>query len=170
MEALTKYSLADWVYGIGASVIGAILFAAFVFVVRWSWRWLRGFSAQYRRDDQKNRIIKIFVYRRYLKGENVIALSRGHFFVISRCLQLFIAGFVLGAMGFIISWFVGTQLPFLMFGALAVWLFVEAASWLDPAWSEKALDCVDDQALLAAAAILSETPDEVRKQVTRSDA
>ena len=170
MDTIAKYSLVDWVYGVGASLIAAILFAAFVFALRWFWRWLRSFSSQYRRDDQKNRIIKIFVYRRYLKAENVLSLSRGHFFVLSRCLQMLILGILFAAMGVILSWLMSTQLPLLMFMCLAVWMLVEAASWLDPRWSGKALDNVDEQALSEAAAILSETSDEVRNQVTQPDA
>ncbi len=170
METLTKYSLADWIYGVGASLIAAVLFAAIVFALRWLWRWLRSFSSQYRRDDQKNRIIKIFVYRRYLKAENLLSLSRGHFFVLSRCLQMLIAGILIAAMGAILSWFMGIQLPLLMFTALAVWMLVEAVSWLDPRWSAKEVTNLDDQALTEAAAVLGETPEEVRKHVTQPDA
>ena len=170
METLTKYSLADWIYAVGTSLIAAVLFAAIVFALRWLWRWLRSFSSQYRRDDQKNRIIKIFVYRRYLKAENLLSLSRGHFFVLSSCLQMLIAGILIAAMGAILSWFMGIQLPLLMFAALAVWMLVEAVSWLDPRWSAKEVTNLDDQALTEAAAVLGETPEEVRKHVTQPDA
>jgi membrane protein implicated in regulation of membrane protease activity len=170
MDTIAKYSLADWIYGVAVSLIGAIVFAGLVLALRWLWRWLRSFSSQYRRDDQKNRIIKIFVYRRYLKAKNAISLSRGHFFVISHCLQLFILGALLVAMGLILSWVMSMQLPLFMFIGLAIWMFVEAVSWLDPRWSAKALENVDEQALSEAAAILSETVDEVRKQVTQPDA
>jgi hypothetical protein len=170
VDTIAKYSLADWVYGVGASLIAAILFAAFVFAIRWFWRWLRSFSSQYRRDDQKNRIIKIFVHRRYLKAKNALSLSRAYFFVISRCLQMLILGIIFVAMGFILSWLMNMQLPLLMFTGLAVWMFVEAVSWLDPRWSGKALETVDEQALSEAAVILSETPDEVRNQVTQHNA
>ncbi len=166
MDTIAKYSLADWVYNIGASLIAAILLAALGFALRWSWRWLRSFSSQYRRDDQKNRIIKIFVHRRYLKAKSVLSLSRAYFFVISRCLQMLILGIIFLAMGFILSWLMNMQLPLLLFTGMAVWMFVESVSWLDPRWTRKVLDNVDEQALLEAAAILSETPDEVRNQVS----
>lgn len=179
MEFLAKYSLADWVYGIGTSLIAAVLFAVFVFGLRWLWRWMRNFSAEYRRTDQRDRIIKIFVYRHYIKGANVLSLSRGHFFVISRCLGSFIAGVVIIAMGFILSWLMDmlatgplldAKLPLYLFVTLGVWLFIDAASWLDHRWSQKALDHLDEQALSEAAAILSETIDEVRHQVTQPNA
>ena len=170
MDALTKYSLADWIYGVGSSLIAAVLFAAAVFALRWLWRWMRNFSSQYRRDDQRNRIIKIFVYRRYLNARNAVSLSRGHFFIISRCLQMFISGVLFIAMGLVLSWLMSMQVPLFMFTGLAIWMFVEAASWLDPRWSGKALGNIDEQALSEAAAILSESTDEVRNQVTQPDA
>ena len=170
MDALTKYSLADWIYGVAASLIAAVLFAAAVFVLRWLWRWMRSFSSQYRREDQRNRIIKIFIYRRYLKARNAVSLSRGHFYIISRCLQMFISGVVFLAMGILFSVLMNQLVPLLMFTGLAIWMFVEAASWLDPRWSGKALGDIDEQALSEAAAVLSEDPDEVRNQVTQPDA
>lgn len=100
----------------------------------------------------------------------MLSLSRGHFFVISRCLQMFILGILFVAMGFILGWVMNMQLPLLMFTGFAVWMFVEAVSWLDPRWSGRTLDNIDEQALSEAAAILSETPDEVRNQVTQRNA
>lgn len=83
---------------------------------------------------------------------------------------MLISGIIFVAMGFILSRLMSMELPLLMFTGLAVWMFVEAVSWLDPRWSGKALENVDEQALSEAAVILSETPDEVRNQVTQHDA
>jgi hypothetical protein len=46
-------------------------------------------------------------------------------------------------------------------------MFVEAGSWLDARWTQRSLDNLDDQALADAAAILRETPDEVRSHVVQ---
>ena len=83
---------------------------------------------------------------------------------------MFISGVVVAAMGVVLSWLMSTQLPLYMFTGLAIWMFVEAISWLDPRWSGESLEKLDEQALSEAAAILSETPDEVRNQVTQPDA
>jgi len=167
MQSLTKYSLGDWVYGVVASLIAAVIFAAIVFMLRWIWHWMRNFSAEYRRSDQTARIIKIFVYRRYIQRANVYSLSRGQFFVISRCLQMFIVGVIFVGMGSFISWITDSRIAFYLFLALAVWMFVEAGSWLDARWTQRSLDNLDDQALADAAAILGETPDEVRSHVVQ---
>jgi hypothetical protein len=165
MQSLTKYSLGDWIYGVVASLIAAVIFAAIVFMLRWIWHWMRNFSAEYRRSDQTARIIKIFVYRRYIQRANVYSLSRGQFFVISRCLQMFIVGVIFVGMGSFISWITDIRIAFYLFLALAVWMFVEAGSWLDARWTQRSLDNLDEQALADAAAILGETPDEVRSHV-----
>ena len=165
MQSLTKYSVGDWIYGVVASLIAAVIFAAVVFILRWIWHWIRNFSVEYRRSDQTARIIKIFVYRRYIQRANVCSLSRGQFFVISRCLQMFIVGVIFVAMGSFISWITDIHIAFYLFVGLAVWMFVEAASWLDARWTQRSLDNLDEQALADAAAILGETPDEVRSHV-----
>jgi hypothetical protein len=167
MQSLTKYSLEDWIYGVVASLIAAVIFAAIVFMLRWIWHWMRNFSAEYRRSDQTARIIKIFVYRRYIQRANVYSLSRGQFFVISRCLQMFIVGVIFVGMGSFISWITDIRIAFYLFLALAVWMFVEAGSWLDARWTQGSLDNLDEQALADAAAILGETPDEVRSHVVQ---
>jgi len=151
-----------------ASLIAAVIFAAVVFILRWIWRWIRNFSAEYRRSDQTARIIKIFVYR-YIQRANVYSLSRGQFFVISRCLQMFIAGVAFVAMGSFISWITDMQIAFYLFLGLAVWMFVEAGSWLDARWTQRSLEHVDEQSLADAAAILGETTDEVRSRVTHQN-
>jgi hypothetical protein len=46
-------------------------------------------------------------------------------------------------------------------------MFVEAGSWLDARWTQRSLTDVDEQALAEAAAILGETPDEVRSHVVQ---
>ena len=99
MHNLTKYSVEDWIYGVVVSLIAAVIFAAVVFLLRWIWRWIRNFSTKARRSDQTARIIKIFVHRRYIQRGNVYSLSRGQFFVITRCIQMFIAGVAFVAMG-----------------------------------------------------------------------
>jgi hypothetical protein len=165
MHSLTKYSVEDWIYGVVASLIAAVIFAAVVFILRWIWHWIRNFSAEYRRSDQTARIIKIFVYRRYIQRANVYSLSRGQFFVISRCLQTFIVGVIFVAMGSIISWITDIHIAFYLFLGLAVWMFVEAASWLDARWTQRSLDHLDERALADAAAILGETAEEVRSHV-----
>jgi hypothetical protein len=167
MQSLTKYSVEDWIYGVVASLIAAVIFAAVVFILRWIWHWIRNFSAEYRRSDQTARIIKIFVYRRYIQRANVYSLSRGQFFVISRCLQMFIVGVIFVAMGSFISWITDIYIALYLFVGLAVWMFVEAASWLDARWTQRSLDNVDEKALADAAAILGETPDEVRSHVVQ---
>ena len=167
MQSLTKYSVGDWIYGVVASLIAAVIFAAVVFILRWIWHWIRNFSAEYRRSDQTARIIKIFVYRRYIQRANVYSLSRGQFFVISRCLQMFIVGVIFVAMGSFISWITDIHIAFYLFVGLAVWMFVEAASWLDARWTQRSLDNVDEKAFADAAAILGETPDEVRSHVVQ---
>jgi hypothetical protein len=167
MQNLTKYSLGDWIYGVIASLIAAVIFAAIVFILRWIWHWMRNFSAEYRRSDQTARIIKIFVYRRYIQRANVYSLSRGQFFVISHCLQMFIVGVIFIGMGSFISWITDIHIAFYLFLALAVWMFVEAGSWLDARWTQRSLDSLDEQALADAAAILGETPDEVRSHVVQ---
>ena len=128
---------------------------------------MRNFSAEYRRSDQTARIIKIFVYRRYIQRANVYSLSTGQFFVISRCLQMFIVGVIFVGMGSFISWITDSRIAFYLFLALAVWMFVEAASWLDARWTQRSLDNLDEKALADAAAILGETPDEVRSHVVQ---
>jgi hypothetical protein len=163
MESLTKYSVGDWIYRVVASLIAAVIFAAVVFILRWIWHWIRNFSAEYRRSDQTARIIKIFVYRRYIQRANVCSLSRGQFFVISRCLQMFIVGVIFVAMGSFISWITDIHIAFYLFVGFAVWMFVEATSWLDARWTQRSLDNVDEKALADAAAILGEAPDEVPK-------
>src|SRR6266403_1852440 len=115
MHSLTKYSIEDWIYGVAASLIAAVIFAAVVFILRWIWHWIRNFSAEYRRSDQTARIIKIFVYRRYIQRANVYSLSRGRFFVISRCLQMFIIGITFVAMGSFISWITDSRIAFYLF-------------------------------------------------------
>ncbi|HXC61879.1 MAG TPA: hypothetical protein VNV63_04320 [Nitrospiria bacterium] len=167
MDILEKYSLADWVYGVVTSLIAAAFFTAIVFTLRWFWGWIRNSSAEYRRTDQRNRIIKIFIYRRYIGAANVFSLSRGHFFVISHCLQSFIAGVAIIAMGAILSWVMNMPIAFYMFLGLAIWMFIDATTWLDTRWSEKALEQLDEQALSEASAILGEPVDEVRNQVTQ---
>ena len=166
MGSFTKYSLGDWIYGVVASLIAAVIFAALIFVFRWIVTWIRNFSAKSRRSDQTARIIKIFVYRRYIQRSNVYSLARGQFFVITRFLQLFTAGVVFVAMGSVISWVASMQIAFYLFLGLAVWLFFEAGSWLDSRWMRRSIDQLDEQALTDAAAILGETVDEVRSQVT----
>ena len=167
MQSLTKYSLGDWIYGVVASLIAAVIFALVIFTLRWIWHWMRNFSAEYRRSDQTARIIKIFVYRRYIHRTNVYSLSRGQFFVISRCLQMFIIAVIFVAMGSFISWVTEIHIAFYLFLGLAVWMFVEAGSWLDARWTQRSLTDVDEQALAEAAAILGETPDEVRSHVVQ---
>ena len=166
MQSLTKYSVGDWIYGVVASLIAAVIFAAVVFILRWIWHWIRNFSAEYRRSDQTAGIIKIFVYRRYIQRANVYSLSRGQFFVISRCLQMFIVGVIFVAMGFFISWITDIHIALHLFVGLAVWMFVEAASWLDARWTQRSLDNLDEQALADAAAILGRHP--MRFEVTLS--
>ena len=62
------------------------------------------------------------------------------------------------------------QIAFYLFLGLAVWMFVEAASWLDARWTQRSLKNLDEQALADAGAILGETADEVRSQVTHQNA
>jgi hypothetical protein len=61
------------------------------------------------------------------------------------------------------------QIAFYLFLGLAVWMFVEAASWLDARWTQRSLEHVDEQSLADAAAILGETTDEVRSHVTHQN-
>ena len=103
------------------------------------------------------------MYRRYIQRANVYSLSRGQFFVISRCLQMFIVGVIFVAMGSFISWITDIHIAFYLFVGFAVWMFVETASWLDARWTQRSLDNVDEKALADAAAILGEAPDEVPK-------
>ena len=103
MTSLSKYSVGDWVYGVAASLIAAVIFAAAVFALRWLWQWLRNYSVEYRRNDQTLRIVKIFVYRCYIQRSNVYSLARGQFFVASRCFQLFIAGVAFVILGALLS-------------------------------------------------------------------
>jgi hypothetical protein len=86
MDSLMKHSPGDWLFGVVSSLIAAAIFAAVLIVLRWLWRWIRNWSAEYRRADQATNIIRIFVYRRYMQNKDVYSLSRGQFFVISRCL------------------------------------------------------------------------------------
>ena len=118
VHSLTKYSIDDWIYNIGASLIAAVIFAAVLYVLRRVWQWIRNFSAEYRRSDQTARIIKIFVYRRYIERGNVYSLSRGQFFVISRCLQMFIIGIIFVAMGSCISWILDIRICLLSISRL----------------------------------------------------
>jgi uncharacterized protein HemY len=76
MSNLTKYSVGDWVYGVATSLIAAVVFAVVVFALRWLWHSIRNFSAEYRRNDQTSRIVKIFVYRRYIQRSNASSLAR----------------------------------------------------------------------------------------------
>ena len=165
MQGLTKYSVDDWIYGVVVSLIAAVIFAGVVFILRWIWHWIRNFSATYRRSDQTAQIIKIFIYRRYIQQANGYSLARGQFFVISRCLQMFILGVIFVAMGSFVGWITDIHIAFYLFLGLAVWTFVDAASWLDTRWTQRSLDNLDEQALADAAAILGETPDEVRSHV-----
>jgi hypothetical protein len=73
-------------------------------------------------------------------------------------------------MGSVLGWITNMSLSFYMFALLGIWLFIDAVSWLDPRWSRMVLDHLDEQALAEAAVILSETTDEVRNQVTQSNA
>ena len=110
------------------------------------------------------------MYRRYMQNKNVYSLSRGQFFVLSRCLTNFIAGIAVVAMGAFLRWVTSMEITFYIFLGLAVWIFVEAASWLDSKWSQKAIEHLDEQALSDAAAILGETVEELRSHVTRGNA
>jgi hypothetical protein len=165
MNSLRKYSLEDWVYGVATSLIAALVFAFVVFACRWLWRWIRNFSAEYRQSDQTSRIVKIFVYRRYIQRTNVYSLSRGQFFILSRCLKIFIGGITVAAMGSFLSWITNMQIPFYLFLGLSVWMFIEAGSWLDTDWSKKSVEHIDEKALSDAAAILGESIEEVRSHV-----
>ena len=166
MNSLMKYSLSEWLFGIVSSLIAAAIFAVVLIVARRLWIWIRNWSAKYRRADQTTRIIRIFVYRSYIKKTDVYSLSRGQFFVITRCLTNFIAGIAVVAMGAFLRWVTGMEIAFYMFLGLAVWIFVEAASWLDPSWSQEAIEHLDEQALSDAAAILGEPIEELRRHVT----
>ena len=70
-------------------------------------------------------------------------------------------------MGATLSWVMGTQLPLFMFTVLAIWLFIEALSWLDPSWSAKTLTGIDEKALAEAAEVLGETAEEVRSHISK---
>ncbi|MEP6637101.1 MAG: hypothetical protein ABJB97_10280 [Acidobacteriota bacterium] len=170
IQSLSKYPFGDWVFGILASLIAAVVFAAVVFLLSWLWRRVRSLSAENRRADETARIIRVFVHRRYLQRANVYSLSRGHFFVITRCIRAFIAGLAIIAMGYVVSQITGIQLAFTTFLGVGVLMFFEAVSWLDTRWSEKVLESVDANALADAAAILGETVDEVRSHVTEQSA
>jgi hypothetical protein len=167
MTSLTKYTAADWVYGVAASLIAAVIFAAVVFALRWLLRWIRNFSVEYRQSDQTTRIVKIFVYRRYIQRSNVYSLARGQFFVASRCFQLFIGGVAFAIMGAFLSWITEMQITLYLFFGLAFWMFVESASWLDTRWTKKSIEHIDEKALSAAAEILGESIEEVRSHVTQ---
>jgi hypothetical protein len=73
-------------------------------------------------------------------------------------------------MGAFLRWVTSMEIAFYMFLGLAVWIFVEAASWLDSKWSQKVIEHLDEQALSDAAAILGETSEELRNHVTRENA
>ena len=66
---------------------------------------------------------------------------------------MFIIGVIFVAMGSFISWITDIHIAFYLFVGLAVWMFVEAASWLDARWTQRSLDNVDEKALADAAAI-----------------
>jgi hypothetical protein len=170
VDSLLKYSPGDWLFGVVSSLIAAAVFASVLIALRWLWRWMRNWSAEYRRADQTTRIIKIFVYRRYIQKTDVYSLTRGQFFVVSSCLKQFIVGIFLVAMGAFLRWVTSLEIPFYMFLGLAVWLFVDAASWLDSRWSQKTIEHLDEQALADAAAILGEPIEELRSYVTRGNA
>ena len=167
MDHLLKRSPGDWLFGVVSSLIAAALFAGIVIAVRWLWRWIRNQSADYRRTDQTTRIIRIFVHRRYIQRADVLSVSRGHFFVISHCLTNFIGGIAIVSMGAFLRWVTSMEIAFYMFLGVAVWIFVEAASWLDTRWSQKVIEHVDERALADAAAILNERPEVLRSHVTR---
>jgi hypothetical protein len=167
MDSLMKYSPGDWFFGVVSSLIAAAIFAAVLIALRWLWRWIRNSSAEYRRADQTTRIIRIFVHRRYMQKTSLYSLSRGQFFVISRCLTNFIWGIACVAMGAFLRWLTGMEIAFYMFLGVAVWVFFEAASWLDWRWSQKAIEHLDEQALSDAAAMLGETIEELRSHVTQ---
>jgi membrane protein implicated in regulation of membrane protease activity len=160
-----KYSVSDWTYGIATSLVAAVIFAAVVFLSRRLWRWIRNTSEESRRSDETERIIKIFVYRRYLQRTNVYSITRGQFFVITRFLRLCSGGLVLAAMGLLISWVTDIKIALYLFIGVGIWLFVEAASWLDPRWSKRGIANPDAQALADAAGILAESIEEVRSNI-----
>ena len=163
MQSLTKYSLGDWIYGVVASLIAAVIFAAIVFMLRWIWHWMRNFYCGVSPERSDCPHHQNLVYSCATSSEPTSdSLSRGQFFVISRCLQMFIVGVIFVGMGSFISWITDIRIAFYLFLALAVWMLVEAGSWLDARWTKRSLDNLDEQALAAAAAILGETPDEVR--------
>ena len=70
-------------------------------------------------------------------------------------------------MGAFLRWVTSMEIAFYMFLGVAVWMFVEAASWLDTRWSQKVIEHVDERALADAAAILNERPEVLRSHVTR---
>lgn len=170
MNLFAGYSQADWNFGIVIGILSTAIFSIGIFLLRWFWRWVRNFSSDFRRMDQVNRIIRIFVYRRYIGKKTIQSLSRGEFYIISRCLRTFIGGITLIAMGVLLDWFTGwiTGISFVLYPylALSVWFFLDAVSWLDPTWAKKSMNNMDEQALLEAAAILGETENEVRNRVS----
>ena len=162
---LSKYSLSDWIYGVVTSLVAAVVLAVVVFVVRTIWRWIRSTSAESRRSDETERIIKVFVYRRYLERANVYSMTRGQFFVLTHFLRLFTAGFVGIAAGALVRWLTGMEIALYCFIGISIFLLVDALSWLDRRWSKRRIENPDEQALAAAAALLGERVDEVRSHV-----
>jgi hypothetical protein len=77
MDSLMEHSPSDWLFGVVSSLIAAAIFAVVLIALRWLWRWIRNWSADYRRADQTTRIIRIFVYRRYMQKTDVYSLLRG---------------------------------------------------------------------------------------------
>lgn len=170
MYRFMKYSLDDWLFAVITSLIAAVIFCVVIIVLRWLWHWVRNLVPTYRRADQTNRIVKIFVYRSYMKKKDVYSLLQGQFFIISRFLLNFALGFVFVAIGAIFSWLTRMEIEFYLFLGLAIWMFIEAASWFDSKWSKETIEHLDEQALSDAAAVLGETIDELRSHVTHGKA
>ena len=169
MYRFMKYSLDDWFFAVITSLIAAVIFYVVIIALRWLWHWVRNFLPTYRRADQTSRIVKIFVYRAYMQKKDVYSLSRGQFFLISRFLLNFTGGIIIFAMGAIFSWLTSMEIGFYLFLGLAMWMFIEAGSWFDSKWSKESIENLDEQALSDAAAILGETNEELRSNVTREN-
>ena len=105
-----------------------------------------------------------------MQKKDVYSLLQGQFFLISRFLLNFALGFVCVAIGAILSWLTRMEIGFYLFLGLAIFIFYEAASWLDSKWSKETIKHLDEQALSDAATILGETIEELRSQVTHGNA
>src|ERR1043166_1190716 len=173
MEGLTKYTIGGWIYGGVVSLVAAAIFAGAVVGLRWVVYRARQWSANSRRNDQRDRMIKIFVYRKYVGKKTIQALARGEFVVIAHAMRCALAGLALVALGVITDWLLSLipipdssmHLATYLLVVLAMGFWIEGLMWLNPQWAKESIKDIDEGALTAAAEVLGESAEDVRKQV-----